>query len=328
MRSFLARHWFVSVLAISVGAALLFPGPLRVLLSPWNPSNTVAVSLFLVAWTMPTRSLFAEARRPWAALWAVLISYVWVPASAWVLGQIAPTEDVLIGLILVSSVPCTLSSAILWTRLAGGNEATALMTVLGTTFSSWFLTTALLYQLTGSVVTLDVPAMMLELVVSLILPVVVGQLLRRVPMGRAFAERHKVVLAILAQCFVLAIVLKAGTDVGDKLHSGAAGETPLVFLMSLVLAVFLHLWALASGWFSSGWLRLERDRQIAVAFSASQKTLQVSLILFNKHYAEHYPFAIMPMLFYHVGQLLLDTAIARRISKGETPPSDDLPAEG
>ena len=41
--------------------------------------------------------------------------------------------DVRIGLILVASVPCTLSTAVLWTRLAGGNEATALLTAMGTT---------------------------------------------------------------------------------------------------------------------------------------------------------------------------------------------------
>lgn len=327
MRAFLAAHWFVIVLALGVTSALLFPGPLHVVLDPWEPRSTVAVSLFLVAWTMPTRSLFAEAKRPWAALWAVFLSYGWLPLCAWLLGRIAPSPDVHIGLILVSSVPCTLSAAILWTRLAGGNEATALMTVLGTTFSSWGLTTVWLYYLTGADVDLNVGAMMYDLLVSLILPVVVGQLLRRVPPGRAFADRHKVLLATLAQCFVVAMVLKAGVLVGDKLHGETAAQAPMIVVWSLGTAIFLHLWALACGWFTSGWLRFERDRQIAVAFSASQKTLQVSLILFNEHYAEHYPFAIMPILFYHVGQLLLDTAIARQIAKVEpVPPPDPLDA--
>jgi len=102
----------------------------------------------------------------------------------------------------------------------------------------------------------------------------------------------------------------------------------MVFLSSVVLAVSLHLFALASGWFSCGWLGFDRGRQIAVAFSASQKTLQISVLLFDRFYSEKYPYAIMPLLFYHVGQLLLDTAIAKRIAKNgaAAPAPDDLEA--
>lgn len=328
MRSLLAANWFLIVLAMSVAAALVFPSSVHRVMGHWEPRSTIAISLFLVAWTMPTRSLVAEVKHPWSAIWAVALSYGLVPLSAWAVGFLAPIEDIQIGLILVASVPCTLSSAILWTRLAGGNEATALLTVLGTTFSSWFLTTAWLYYLTGALVALDVPAMMFDLVVSLIVPVVVGQFLRRLPPCRAFAERHKVAIGLLSQLFVLAIVLKAGVTVGEKLHEPGMQGVTRIFLWSVLLAVSLHLWALGSGWMTSQWLGFSRPRQIAVAFAASQKTLQISLILLEP-FAEKFPFAIMPMLFYHVGQLLIDTAIARRIARGNPIlPTEDLPPAG
>ena len=90
----------------------------------------------------------------------------------------------------------------------------------------------------------------------------------------------------------------------------------------------MHLFALASGWFSCRWLGFDRGRQIAVAFAASQKTLQISVMLFEEYYSDDYPYAIMPLLFYHVGQLLLDTAIAKRIAKTSSTedPPDDLDA--
>jgi sodium/bile acid cotransporter 7 len=327
MRSFLGRHWFLIVLTLTVGSALAFPGLMHPLTDRWEPRRTIAISLFLMAWTMPTRSLFEEFRRPLASLWAVVLSYGLVPLCAWLIGFLGPIPDVQVGLVLVASVPCTLSSAILWTRLAGGNDATALLTTMGTTFLSWGLTTFWLYWLTGAQIEFDVGQMMLDLVVTLILPVIVGQLLRRIPPCKAFAERYKIPISIFSQFFVLAIVLKAGVGVGDKLHEENTWDAPMIFLSSVVLAVALHLFALASGWFTSGWLGFDRGRQIAVAFSASQKTLQISVLLFDKFYIETYPYAIMPLLFYHVGQLLLDTAIAKRISKGGAAPApDDLEA--
>ena len=325
MRSFFVRHWFLIVLALGVGSALLMPGVVHHATDFWEPRRTIAISLFLMAWTMPTRSLVEEVRQPLAALWALVLSYGLVPLSAWLIGFLGPIDDVQVGLILVASVPCTLSSAILWTRMAGGNEATALMTVMGTTFLSFALTTLWLYLLTGTEIQFDVPQMMLELIGTLILPVIAGQLLRRIPPCRRFAERYKISISIFSQFFVLAIVLRAGVTVGDKLHESDAWDAPRIFMWSIVLAVSLHLFALAAGWFSCGWLRFDRGRQIAVAFAASQKTLQVSVVLFDMYYIEQFPYAIMPLLFYHVGQLLLDTMIAKRIARGvPVAPTDHL----
>lgn len=328
MRAFLVQHWFLLVLVFVVGSALAFPGPIHPLTDIWEPRPTIAISLFLMAWTMPTRSLFEEVRKPLAALWAVLLSYTLVPIGAWLLGFLGPIDDVQVGLVLVASVPCTLASAILWTRLAGGNDATALLATMGTTFLSWCLTTLWLMVLTGAKIEVPVPQMMLDLVLTLLLPVIGGQLLRRIPACKSFADNYRVPISIFSQFFVLAIILKAGVSVGDKLHDANSSVAPLVFLASLVLAISLHVLALASGWFSSHWLGFDRGRQIAVAFSASQKTLQISVMLFDEYYRESHPYAIIPLLFYHVGQLLLDTAIARRMAKNDAapPPPNDLEA--
>jgi sodium/bile acid cotransporter 7 len=326
MRSFLVRHWFLIVLTLIVSSALFFPNLMHPITDHWEPRRTIALSLFLMAWTMPTRTLFEEVRRPFASLWAIFLSYVLVPLGAWVLGFLGPIDDVQVGLVLVASVPCTLSSAILWTRMAGGNDATALLATMGTTFLSWGLTTFWLFLLTGARIDVPVWQMMLDLVLTLIVPVFAGQLLRRVPPCKTFADRFRIPISIFAQFFVLAIILKAGVGVGDKLHEPNESGAPLVFLSSIVLAVSLHLFALASGWFSCGWLGFDRGRQIAVAFSASQKTLQISVMLFDEYYIKDYPFAIMPLLFYHVGQLLFDTAIAKRIAQGTPAHSDDLEA--
>lgn len=316
MPSFLAKHWFLIALALGLGATLLKPEAMRHATEYWEPNVAVALALFLIAWTMPTGSLLAEIRQPWAAAWAVVLSYSVVPISATLLGLLAADANVRIGLILVASVPCTLSSAVLWTRLAGGNEATALLTVMGTTFTSWFLTTAWLYWLAGAEVELDILDMMAKLVVTLILPVIAGQALRLLPICVRLADRHRLAFGVVTQLLTLGIVLKAGVSVGEKLHAETTAAFPAIFLWSIALAVILHLLALASGMITGRWLGFERGRRIAIAFAASQKTLPVSLMLYEQYFKREFPYAVMPVLFYHVGQLLLDTLIARKLSKG------------
>jgi solute carrier family 10 (sodium/bile acid cotransporter), member 7 len=152
--------------------------------------------------------------------------------------------------------------------------------------------------------------------------VLLGQCLRLIPACARFVDRHKVAFGVVSQFLILAIVLKAGATVGDKLHSASGAGAAMIFFWSVVLAVGLHLFALASGLLTGRWLGFERGRTIAIAFAASQKTLPVSLMLYDQ-YKKDFPFAVMPLLFYHVGQLLLDTLIARHMNK--TPPPDAEP---
>src|SRR5262249_27251831 len=126
MTAFLAKRWFLLVLIAGIAVAAVAPGMLR-----WTegvrPQPIMALALFLAAWTLESRSLYQSFLKPWPALWAVAISYLFLPALGWLTGLLLPVVDFQIGLMICASVPCTLASAVLWTRMAGGNEATALL---------------------------------------------------------------------------------------------------------------------------------------------------------------------------------------------------------
>ncbi len=81
------------------------------------------------------------------------------------------------------------------------------------------------------------------------------------------------------------------------------------------LCVSLHLTALFAGLWSSKALGFDRPSQIAVAFACSQKTLPVALLLFETYFKDAYPLAVVPMVFYHVGQLIVDTFIAQELAR-------------
>lgn len=320
MTSALRRRWFLLLVVAGVGMAWLFPQGLRFWTIYLDPRLMVAVALFLMAWGLESRHLYKAMLRPLPALWATFISYAVVPALAWSAGWSLPDADLRVGLMISASVPCTLASAILWTRLGGGNEAVALLTVLLTTATSWLLTTAWVTFGTGTEVVLDTGEMMWSLALVLVLPVAVGQSSRAIsPVARA-VTRWRQPLGVLSQLLILGIILKAAVGVRDRLAERSTA-IPLSWLVATaILSVGTHLAALYGGFWSSRVLRFDRPSQVAVAFACSQKTLPVALFLFEGYFKDLYPLAVLPMVFYHVGQLVVDTFIAdafagRRSSK-------------
>jgi predicted Na+-dependent transporter len=306
MLSSLAKLWFVLLLAGGVALAWARPGWVR----PWAGRPPlpalVALSLFLVAWGMEGRSLYRAAVRPWAALWAVAVSYGALPALAWLAGPLLPLPDLAVGLLIIASVPCTLASAVLWTRLGGGNEAVALLVVVLTTNLSWLATTLWLALTTGARVSAGPETMMRGLALVLLLPVGLGQLARAVPGVAAFVARHRALNGNLSRLLLLTILLRAAADLSGR----TSGLTAPALLATAAVALGLHLSALSLALGGARALRLPRPDGIAAAFAGSQKTLPVALFLFATYYEARYPLAVVAVVFYHVGQLLADTLIA------------------
>ncbi len=311
MHQFLARRWFLLLLGAGVLLALLAPDWLRPLVQPLPPQGLVAVALFLMAWTLESRRLGEALLRPLPALWAAVISYGALPLLALFLTRVVPLpDDFRVGLLLMASVPCTLASAVLWTRMAGGNEATALLAILLTTCTSWLITPLWLAPLAASHIGLNTIAMMRDLLLFLVLPVGLGQLARLPRPLREAAGGWKPSLGIVSQLLILAIILKAAVSVCDRVHDSAAVLAPGPFVLIALVCAGTHLAALFAGLGSSRLLRFDRPSRLAIAFACSQKTLPVALLLFETYFKGAYPLAVVPLVFYHIGQLVLDTFIA------------------
>jgi sodium/bile acid cotransporter 7 len=317
MKDLFLRRWFLALLLAGLGLALVVPDWLRPWIERLEVRAVVAVALFLMAWSLDSRSLFSSFLRPLPVFWAVMISYGLVPALGWSAGWLLASPDLRIGLLIIASVPCTLASAVLWTRLAGGKEATALLVILVTTATSWLGTTAWLTLGSGTEVTLSVTSLMQDLALVLVLPVALGQICRAVrPMAQA-ATRHRRLLDGISRLFILAIILKAAVAVRDKLAENSASLTVASLLLTLVLCLGIHLAALSGGFWSSRLLGCDRPTRIAIAFAGSQKTLPVGLYLFDVYFVNTFPLAVIPIAFYHIGQLVVDTLIAEKLA--ETP---------
>jgi sodium/bile acid cotransporter 7 len=310
MKLFLKNRWFLLLLIGGVGTALIWPHGLQPLTGRLPPLFLVGPALFLVAWSLESARLWQALIRPGPIIWAILISYGLVPALGWAAEILLADSELAIGVMLITSVPCTLASAVLWTRMAGGNEAIALLAILGTTATGWLVTPLWLLLTTGTRVDLDPLGMMVELFLVLAVPVGLGQLTHMLePLGR-FARRNKTGLGICSQLLILAVILKAAVDFRLNLEK-REGISGTWFLATGLICMAIHSIALSAGFWSSRRLGFDRPSQIAVAFACSQKTLPVSLYLLETHFRA-YPLAVVPLVFYHAGQLLLDTFIAEK----------------
>ncbi len=308
----LARHWFLLLLCLGVFACLTWTDAVRSVVEPIPISLIVPATLFLNSWTLESGRLWRAVRQPGAVLLAVGATYGLLPLAGWWASGWFEAADLRLGLLVTTSVPCTLVSAVIWTRMAGGDDASALLVTLLTTCTSWLVTTGWLMLTTGASIELDPGPMMLRLLVTLVIPVALGQLARWPVALRALGTRRKVSLSILAQVFVFVTILQSLVLAADRLRAEAT-QTALVQVGFACLG--LHLFAAGAGFWAGRWLGLARDGCIAVTFAGSQKTLPVGVLLIDAHFRA-FPLAVVPLLFYHLGQLIVDTFIAHRLNEG------------
>lgn len=308
MKDFFARRWFLLLLAAEIGLAAARPEWLRPYTGPLSPLLVIAPALFLMAWGLESRSLVHAVVRPLPTLWATSISFGVLPVLAWMAMPMLPNPDLQIGLLICSCVPCTMASAVIWTRLAGGNDATTLLVVVLTTCTSWLITPTWLYWMTKTVVAVDTPGMMRNLLVALVVPVGLGQLLRTIgPLAR-LATGSRQATGVISRLLVLVVILKAAVAVSEQFRDPTVGVGGTLLLTAAV-CVGIHLTALALGFWGGQCLCLDRPDRIAVAFAGSQKTLPVALYVYEEHY-KALPLAVLSMVCYHVGQLVVDSFIA------------------
>jgi sodium/bile acid cotransporter 7 len=309
MKAFVAKRWFVLLLTAGVTLALVRTDDLLPVVEPIPLRLVVALNLFLMACGLENRKLRQALAEPLPALWSVAISYGLLPLLGWLIGSWFALPDYRIGLLVITAVPCTVASAVIWTRLAGGNEALALLITLLTMCSSWLVTPLWLAATSGALVDMAPSAMMRDLVLCLVLPVALGQLVRWPTALRQLATRGKRAIDVLSRLLIFVVILQAVVLAAHRLQYSGLTIEILSLLGAGLACLVLHVVAWGVGFWGGRGLGFDRPDRIAVAFTASQKTLPVSLLLLNTYFRS-YALAVIPVLLYHVGQLLLDTVIA------------------
>ena len=330
MPPFLVRHWFALSLPCAVGMAWVWPdlgsadGPLKSAIS----TKLGVVLIFLAqGLTLPSAALRRGLSRWKLHLLIQAFTFLVFPALGIVIDRVAGgwfPPDLRLGFLYLAVLPSTITSSVILTSIAGGNTVGALFNAVLSSLLGVFATplwVAWLMKASGRQQPLG--PVIAEIVALLLVPLVLGQLLR--PRCADWADRHKKSLGNLSSGIVLFIVYAAfcnsvkqrlWTQHGLGVLLPAAAGIGVLFGAAVLLTEVL-----------ARALRLERPDLIAARCCAPQKTLAsgvpMAKIIFGAH--PGIGLILLPVLLYHPLQLLVCGALASHWGRRKPEQDPDSP---
>lgn len=245
-------------------------------------------------------------------LLALFLIFITAPLVA-VLFSLLPLKiGIIIGLILVSVMPTTLSSGVVMTGIAGGNMAHALLiTIIANSMAVFSIPVALdaLLALSGESRTIVIERLpiMVKIATLVLLPLVAGLLTRS-----RIGKRLKAFLPYTGLCnqgIILVVVWMAVCQGRRTILDGIGAIVPVV---GVVFA--FHLALLVSGFIATQATGIGPGRRESVILMGAQKTLPLSVILQVSLFSE-YGLALVVCVLHHIVHLIMDAFLAQRLRK-------------
>jgi len=310
MAAFLKKYWFFGgiILVVLTGYGLR---DLHVWLREYDILTVgIFIAFFITGLTLDTSYLSAQLRQFKAPLAAMVSSLVFIPLLSWILASLVLSWEYVIGVCIIATAPVTVVSGTVMTAIGRGNIPLSLfICVLGNLIGVFTIPFSLkLLVEAGDNINLPVLKMLLNLAATVLVPIVLGHLLRSPLKG--FRSRHKLAFSVFQQCIVLLIIFNAVASSGPNIR--VAGAT-LPFLFAFI--IFLHSLILAMNLGVSKLIGLDRPSTTAFTIHTSQKTLAVSYLVWSGYFASEYPLALIPGIVYHLTQMIMDTFVAERFRK-------------
>lgn len=311
--------WFLLGMGLAVALAWLAPGP-GAKGGSLHPEllNKLGVSLifFLHGLTLSFAALRAGAQNWRLHLLVQACTFVLCPLlGVLLLASVGRQLSVELrtGLFFLCALPSTVSSSVALTATAKGNVPAA---VFNATLSS--LLGVLLTPLWLSVVlgaagrALPIASVILDLCQWLVLPLLIGQLLR--PLFGAFATRHRARLSVLDRLTILLLVY---TSFCDSVQDGVWHAGGSALLVSALASIAILAVVMLSVWHTSRALGFAPADRIVALFCGSKKTLASGVPMARLIFGADPGLAIilLPIMIYHPLQLIVGGWLAGRFAR-------------
>ena len=311
MVSVLRQHWFVILLALLFGVGYHQSSRFQSLME-WQVLRDLIVFsvMFAMGITLPAGKILNCLQAPKPCLLAILTNMLFVPILVLPCYFFLPTQ-LFGGLFVTALVPSTLASASVWTRRAGGEDAISMMTTVVTNLSCILVVPTGIWLVLRQEVQVDPSDQFWKLLLLVALPLVLSQSIRLGGLA-LWADRNKSKFGLAAQMGILSMVfLGSVSSASQPIDASSWFDREWVLLLKLITCVFLvHCVSVAFGVRAAQTFGMPQEQQIAIGFSGGQKTLMVGLQI-----AIDCGVSVLPMILYHIGQLLIDTLIADRWSE-------------
>jgi len=235
--------------------------------------------LFLMVYpmmiTLKTTDLFQGLSKPKPLLISIAINFIVSPLIAFSLGKIffANEPMLLTGLILIALIPTSGMTAS-WTGLANGNMKSALIMISGNLLLSIIMTPIYMKLFLGKVIAVNTIAIVKSLVEVVVIPLILGDLTRRLIVKRTGEEKFKKIKPHFSSVSSIGVLLAVFQAIALKSRT-IVGESQLVLYSLIPLVLYYGILLVVSH--TVGNRFLDRPNRISLVYGTTMRNLTIAL---------------------------------------------------
>ena len=328
MIPFLKKHWFFVGMAVVSALAFVIPG-LGVFVKEHKILHYAIFLTFLITgFSLDTRTILEQLKNVRVLTASLISALILIPVLTAVLASMffGSNVDFIIGSIIIAAAPVTVASGTVMTAMALGNVPLSLFICVLCNFFSLLTIPLVLNGIMGvmgdvmrleETVTLPVGQILITLGMTVLLPTVLGQIIR--PWIKDAIAPYKKAFSIFSQSVVLLIIFNAVSS-----SVGVIGSVGLGFIGLFGFMIVLHTLILVMNYAISKGIRLDRPSTSAFTIHTSQKTLTISYLVWAGYFAQAFPLAMVPGIAYHLVQMVMDVFVAGWFRKRAEPSSQNI----
>ena len=279
-------------------------------------SNVTSLSAAIAELVHSGDTVALEGFTHWRLHLTVLCAtFVLFPVMGLVMAPLAPSvlsDGLYKGILFLCLVPSTVQSSIAFTSIAKGNVAGSIVSASFSNILGVFLTPALVLWLmeTSGSGGIDASAIV-DIVVQLLVPFIVGQLAR--PMLANWLAKHAAPIKLVDRGSILLVVYAAFSE-GMTAHIWSTTSVAQIAIVVGLSCAMLAVVLFATAGAGRG-LRFTWPDQIVIIFCGSKKSLASGLPMATVLFADDsVGLIVLPLMIFHQIQLVVCAMLAQKFA--------------
>ncbi len=314
MRRFLPDNFTLSLLGTVALASLLPATGQAEAVVNFASKAALVMLFFLHGARLPVEAVVAGLKRPVLHASIAACTFILFPVLCLAMQAIVPwllPEPLWLGLLFVSCLPSTVQSSIAFTSIAGGNVPVAICAATASNIVGVFITPALVSFLLHRDGAGGGFGEVGRIMLQLLLPFVVGMVLRRW-IGGWVAAKKGILTFVDRGSILLAVYVAFGEAVTQGIwHLFTAQQfAGLIVANAILLGAVLIVSSRGSRL-----VGLPLADEIAVMFCGSKKSLASGVPMASILFGSSAGVTVLPIMIFHQMQLMVCAVLARRYAE-------------